>query len=177
MLFGLGTDAQLALFALYAVLAVMVGRRFYANRGGDPDGPRLNDPAARLVGRTVVVVEAVDAHQGRVTVGDSEWSARGGPAEAGERVRITGVEGNCLTVERQRELAARLRQGGQVGRSEPPPGFDREQQLARIETKRPVTLAGRRLQQCVDQLVQRLPRSASARNRRTPCRKTRVIVS
>jgi membrane protein implicated in regulation of membrane protease activity len=39
-----------------------------------------------------------------VTVGDSEWSARGGPAEAGDRVRITGVEGNCLTVEPQREL-------------------------------------------------------------------------
>jgi membrane protein implicated in regulation of membrane protease activity len=104
MLFGLGTDAQLALFALYAVLAVMVGRRFYANRSGDHDGPRLNDPAARLVGRTVVVVEPVDAHQGRVTVGDSEWSARGGPADAGDRVRITGVEGNCLTVEPQREL-------------------------------------------------------------------------
>jgi membrane protein implicated in regulation of membrane protease activity len=104
LLFGLGTDAQLALFALYAVLAVMAGRRFYANRGGDHAGPRLNDPAARLVGRTVVVVEPVDEHQGRVTVGDSEWSARGGPAQAGERVRITGVEGNCLTVERSREL-------------------------------------------------------------------------
>jgi membrane protein implicated in regulation of membrane protease activity len=52
----------------------------------------------------VTVVEAVDDDGGRVRVGDGEWSARGGPAAAGERVRITGVEGNCLTVEAHRVL-------------------------------------------------------------------------
>jgi len=52
----------------------------------------------------VTVVVAVDDHNGRVRVGDSEWSARGGPAEAGERVRITGVDGNCLNVEAVRAL-------------------------------------------------------------------------
>jgi membrane protein implicated in regulation of membrane protease activity len=50
------------------------------------------------------VVEPVDPHGGRVRVGDSEWSARGGPAAAGEKVRITGVDGNCLTVEAERIL-------------------------------------------------------------------------
>ena len=104
LLFGLGTAAQLALFALYALLAVMIGRRFYANRAPNHDGPRLNDPSGRLVGRMVTVVSDVDEHQGRVRLGDSEWSARGGPATVGERVRVTGVEGNCLTVEPQREL-------------------------------------------------------------------------
>jgi membrane protein implicated in regulation of membrane protease activity len=52
----------------------------------------------------VTVVEAVDEHNGRVRVGDGEWSARGGPAEVGERVRITGVDGNCLNVEAERTL-------------------------------------------------------------------------
>jgi membrane protein implicated in regulation of membrane protease activity len=64
----------------------------------------LNDRAGRLVGKVVTVVAAVDEHNGRVRVGDSEWSARGGPAAAGERVRITGVEGNCLKVEPDRTL-------------------------------------------------------------------------
>ena len=104
LLFGLGAAAQLALFALYAVLAVMAGRRFYANHAPDHDGARINDPAGRMVGRMVTVVSEIDEHQGRVKVGDSEWSARGGPASVGERVRITGVEGNCLKVEPQREL-------------------------------------------------------------------------
>jgi membrane protein implicated in regulation of membrane protease activity len=52
----------------------------------------------------VTVVDAVDDHGGRVRVGDGEWSARGGPAVAGERVTVTGVEGNCLTVEPVRPL-------------------------------------------------------------------------
>jgi hypothetical protein len=104
VLFGLGTVPQLALFALYALLAVLVGRRFYANRHSDSTDPLLNDRAGRLVGKQVTVVVAVDEHGGRVRVGDSEWSARGGPAAAGERVRITGVDGNCLTVEAVRSL-------------------------------------------------------------------------
>ena len=52
----------------------------------------------------MTVVTTVDDHGGRVRVGDSEWSARGGPAGAGERVRITGIDGNCLKVEAERAL-------------------------------------------------------------------------
>jgi len=37
-------------------------------------------------------------------VGDSEWSARGGPAAVGERVRIVDFEGNCLKVEPEHVL-------------------------------------------------------------------------
>jgi membrane protein implicated in regulation of membrane protease activity len=104
VLFDLGTVPQLALFALYALLAVLVGRRFYANKHSDSADPLLNDRAGRLVGKLVTVVQQVDDHSGRVRVGDSEWSARGGPAAPGERVRITGVDGNCLTVEPVRSL-------------------------------------------------------------------------
>jgi membrane protein implicated in regulation of membrane protease activity len=104
LLFGLSAVPQLALFALYAVLAVMIGRRFYGNRTSDSADPLLNDRAGRLVGKVVTVVTAVDEHGGRVRVGDSEWSARGGPAAIGERVRITGIDGNCLKVEAHRSL-------------------------------------------------------------------------
>jgi membrane protein implicated in regulation of membrane protease activity len=105
VLFGLGLPLQLALFAIYALLAVMIGRRAYANSADQTsDDPLLNDRVARLVGRVVTVVEAIDEHSGRVRVGDSEWSARGGPAAPGTRVRITGIEGNCLTVEAERVL-------------------------------------------------------------------------
>jgi membrane protein implicated in regulation of membrane protease activity len=102
LLFGIGVAGQLGLFALYAVLAVMAGRRFYAVKGIEHSGPGLNNPSARLIGRRVVVVQQVDEDSGRVRVGDSEWSARGGPAEPGQKVRITAVEGNCLIVEPER---------------------------------------------------------------------------
>jgi len=104
LLFDLGVAGQLTLFAIYAVVAVMLGRKVYANAAVDASDPLLNDRAARLVGRSVTVIEDVDQHAGRVRVGDSEWSARGGPGRAGERVRITGVEGNCLLVEPDRSL-------------------------------------------------------------------------
>ena len=102
--FDRGVAGQLTLFAIYAIVAVMIGRKVYANAAVDAGDPLLNDRAARLVGRSVIVIEDVDEHSGRVRLGDSEWSARGGPGSAGERVRITGVEGNCLLVEPDRRL-------------------------------------------------------------------------
>jgi membrane protein implicated in regulation of membrane protease activity len=105
LLLGLPAALQLAVFAILAFLSVKVGgRRFYASRYDYSSDPLLNDRVARLLGRVVVVVEAVDQNGGRVRVGDSEWSARGGPAAVGERVRIVDVDGNCLKVEAERAL-------------------------------------------------------------------------
>jgi membrane protein implicated in regulation of membrane protease activity len=101
-LFGIGLAGQLGLFAVYSVLAVLAGRRFYAVKGVEHSGPGLNNPSERLIGRRVVVVQPVDEDSGRVRLGDSEWSARGGPAGPGDKVRIIGVEGNCLIVEAER---------------------------------------------------------------------------
>jgi membrane protein implicated in regulation of membrane protease activity len=102
LLFGIGVAGQLGLFALYSVLAVIVGRRVYGVSGVEASDPLLNDRGARLLGKRVLVVQPVDEDSGRVRVGDSERSARGGPAQPGERVRITGVDGNCLIVEAER---------------------------------------------------------------------------
>jgi membrane protein implicated in regulation of membrane protease activity len=101
-LFGIGLAGQLGVFAVYSVLAVLAGRRFYAVKGVEHSGPGLNNPSERLIGRRVVVVQPVDEDSGRVRLGDSEWSARGGPAGPGDKVRIIGVEGNCLIVEAER---------------------------------------------------------------------------
>jgi inner membrane protein len=97
---GLPLTMQLGLFAALTFLAVRIGgRRFYASRYDYTADPLLNDRVGRLLGRVVVVVQPVDSNGGRVRVGDSEWSARGGPAAIGDRVRIVDVEGNCLKVE------------------------------------------------------------------------------
>jgi membrane protein implicated in regulation of membrane protease activity len=102
---GFPVALQLGTFAVLAFLAARVGsRRFYASRYDHSADPLLNDRAGRLLGKVVVVVTAVDAHGGRVRVGDSEWSARGGPAAPGERVRIVDIEGNCLKVEPEHQL-------------------------------------------------------------------------
>lgn len=104
LLFDLGAAPQLILFVLYTGLAVMIGKRWYGEPNGGDQRHAINEPAKRLVGRTVTVTVDVDDHSGRVRVGDGEWNARGGPAAAGERVTVTAVEGNCLIVEPVRTL-------------------------------------------------------------------------
>jgi len=106
LLFDLGLAPALALFAIYTALAVYLGRRVYANRPVAASAPHLNDRASQLVGRSAVAVGSIDQHGGRVRLGDGEWSARGGPAEAGERVTVRSVEGNCLIVEAAPKLTA-----------------------------------------------------------------------
>jgi membrane protein implicated in regulation of membrane protease activity len=109
LLIGLPLALQMAVFAVLAFLSVRVGgRRAYATRYDYSADPLLNDRAGRLLGKVVVVVQPVDAHGGRVRVGDSEWSARGGPAAAGERVRIVDIDGNCLKVEPEHVLPPAL---------------------------------------------------------------------
>jgi len=105
LLLGVPLAFQLAVFAILAFVAVRVGgRRFYASRYDYTSDPLLNDRAARLLGKVVIVIEPVDANGGRVRVGDSDWSARGGPAAAGDRVRIVDIDGNCLKVEAEHVL-------------------------------------------------------------------------
>ncbi|WP_300974206.1 NfeD family protein [Sphingomonas sp. LHG3406-1] len=99
LLFDFSLAPALALFAIYTALAVYLGRKVYANRPVAASVKHLNDRSSALIGKSAVVVTAIDEHGGRVKLGDSEWSARGGPAGVGERVEIIGVEGNCLMVE------------------------------------------------------------------------------
>jgi inner membrane protein len=90
---------QLGTFALLAIAAVYSGRSHYDRNPVDSDDPKLNDRTARLIGQTVEVVKAIEHGEGRVRVGDSVWSARGPDAPEGSRVKVTGAQGNCLTVE------------------------------------------------------------------------------
>ena len=105
LLFDLGLAPQLVLFALYTALAVMIGKRCYA----EPDTPdQRSASTTRPSGwsaRAVIVVDPVDEHGGRVRVGDGEWSARGGPAAAGERVTRDRGRRQLPEVEPSRALA------------------------------------------------------------------------
>jgi inner membrane protein len=104
--FGLSLPLQLLVFVIAAGIAVYLGRRCYEEPPNVDLDNRLNNPGRRLEGKTASVVAAVDEHGGRVRLGDSEWTARGGPAQAGERVRIVAVDGNSLIVEPEaRKLA------------------------------------------------------------------------
>ena len=90
---------QLGLFAVLAFAAVYAGRRYYERNPVASADPNLNDRAARLIGQTVTVETAIENGEGRVTVGDSVWIARGPDAPPGSQVRIVSADGSCLNVE------------------------------------------------------------------------------
>lgn len=92
--------AQFLLFAVVAFAAVWVGRKYFIANPIVSADPLLNDRIGRLIGEVVTAVEPVDGAHGRVKVGDGVWSARGGPADVGERLKVVGAEKGVLLVER-----------------------------------------------------------------------------
>lgn len=82
---------QLASFAVWSTVTVLIGRRWYRDYPVAGADPMLNDRSARMVGQIVIVETAIVDGRGRVMVGDGSWPARGDDAAAGTRVRITRV--------------------------------------------------------------------------------------
>lgn len=91
--------AQLASFAAWTAVAVLVGKRWYVDYPVETTDPLLNDRAARLIGSIVIVEDAIFRGVGRVRIGDGAWLAYGPDVETGARVRIVGHDGAALQVE------------------------------------------------------------------------------
>lgn len=64
------------------------------------DQPDLNRPAMQLVGRIVLVAEAIEDGRGKVRAGDTLWPAEGPDVPAGTEVRVIAAKATVLVVER-----------------------------------------------------------------------------
>ena len=93
-------QAQFVIFGVLAVASV-VGARFYIKRNPiETSDATLNKRGAQYIGRTFSLEEAIVNGIGRVRVGDSVWRAEGPDLPAGDRVKVTGVSGAALKVEK-----------------------------------------------------------------------------
>lgn len=90
---------QLLSFALWSAATIAIGHRWYRDYPVETADPLLNDRAARMIGIIVTVTAAIEHGEGRVRVGDGEWSATGANAAVGDRVRVVAVRGGKLAVE------------------------------------------------------------------------------
>lgn len=95
----IGVPLQVVIFALLALLAVFLGRRFLRSNPVVAADPKMNLRGDRVVGEIVVVTQAIEGGSGRVRLGDSEWIAKGPDAAPGTRLRIVGHDGVVLLVE------------------------------------------------------------------------------
>jgi len=66
----------------------------------------FNNPLAdhrlglRFIGESLVLERPIQNNQGRIYLGNREWSVRGPNLPVGSRVRVTGVDGSVLLVDR-----------------------------------------------------------------------------
>lgn len=90
-------------FVVFGVLAIgsIVAARFYIRRNPiETDDRTLNRRGEQYVGRVFTIDEAIINGIGKVRVGDSVWRAAGPDLPAGERVKVVGVDGTMLKVEK-----------------------------------------------------------------------------
>jgi len=87
--------AQLLLFAAFAIVLVVIGRRIY----GSLDRRSTPQPLSRahgLVGKEFFLDQPIERGFGNIRVDDSVWRVTGEDASAGAKVRVTGVEEGAL---------------------------------------------------------------------------------
>ncbi|MBT3557379.1 MAG: NfeD family protein [Rhodospirillales bacterium] len=92
-------EIQLLCFAVTAVSVTVGGRIWFKRHPVESDKPMLNKRGEQYVGQVVVLSEAIVNGVGKAAVGDSQWRVSGRDTGAGERVRITGLNGATLEVE------------------------------------------------------------------------------
>lgn len=98
---GLDWRVAAVVFALLTVAAALAGRKLYARlKHPASDEPTLNRRADGLIGGVHTLATAIVDGQGRVRVGDTTWKVSGPDLPTGTRVRVVGVDGIALRVER-----------------------------------------------------------------------------
>jgi len=92
-------QGELAVFAVLAVISVVVGRRFYNGPAMEPaDNPFLNRRQLGYVGRSFTLKQPIVNGRGKLTIEDTVWEIEGPELEAGTRIRVTAVNDMTLVV-------------------------------------------------------------------------------
>lgn len=97
---AMGGEYQFLLFAMISIAGVVIARFLFRRQEHAADGLHLNRRAEQYIGTLhTLETDIVNGH-GRAQVGDSHWAVEGPDLPSGTRVRVTGVNGVVLKVER-----------------------------------------------------------------------------
>ncbi len=96
---GMTVLAQVILFVVLSFVSIQVYRTWFRKRGRQSDQPLLNRRAEQLVGRVVVLEQAITDGNGRAKVDDALWVVAGPDLPVGSRVRVVAVDGMTLRVQ------------------------------------------------------------------------------
>ncbi len=90
---------QVVAFVVLSFVSIQIYRTWFRARGRQSDRPLLNKRAEQLVGRVLVLDQAIVGGVGRARVDDAMWVASGPDLPQGTRVRVVAVDGMTLKVQ------------------------------------------------------------------------------
>ena len=95
----LGWEPQVLLFAVLSVVSLISWRLYAKSRPTLTEDPGLNRRGQRYIGRTFTLMHPIDDNQGKLQVDGIIWKIEGENLDAGNRVKVVGIDGTVLKVE------------------------------------------------------------------------------
>jgi membrane protein implicated in regulation of membrane protease activity len=96
---GIPILIQAVAFGVLSFISVQVYRTWFRRGERPSDRPLLNRRAEQLVGRVVILDQAIGGGRGRAKIDDAFWVVDGPDLPAGSAVRIVAVDGMTLKVQ------------------------------------------------------------------------------
>lgn len=93
-------QVQFVIFGVLAVASVVAAKYYIKRNPIETEDTTLNRRGAQYVGRVFNLEEGIVNGIGKVRVGDSVWRVEGPDLPAGDRVKVVGVDGTILRVEK-----------------------------------------------------------------------------
>jgi membrane protein implicated in regulation of membrane protease activity len=101
---NLAWEYQFLLFGVGILMSLWLGRwQMHQALGQAVDRPYLNQRANQYLNRVFTLEEPIENGIGRVRVDDSLWRVQGPELEQGTQVKVIGVNGTILKVQRYYE--------------------------------------------------------------------------
>ena len=93
-------EYQLLIFGVISSGSIFLWQRYLKNNPIKTDHPRLNKRNEQYVGRTFTLHESIENGRGKIRVDDSSWIVEGPDLQSGNKVKVIGVNGVILQVEK-----------------------------------------------------------------------------
>jgi len=89
-------------FLLFAasVVGVWFWRDYRVKQREEQSASAPHRAGQRYIGQVLTLTESINDGAGRARLGNRQWTLRGPNVPAGTRVRVTGVDGTVLIVDR-----------------------------------------------------------------------------
>jgi inner membrane protein len=98
---GLQWEYQILAFGVLTVVCTIGARLWVRQRPTETDRPTLNRRGEQYVGRRFTLAEPIVNNIGKLRVDDTTWKITGPDIAAGATVKVKGVDGTSLVVEKQ----------------------------------------------------------------------------